>query len=166
MGGLVLDVKGDFARHVHAILDRHGRGADYIEVSLDGPYRYNPLHNDLDAYVLAFGIATLLTNLYGRGKEPFWQQASTNLVKFVILLHQVLDDYVTLVQVYEHVINPDKLRVKISDGEVRFAVTRRIRVDQRALLAGTLNAWTWDKEPSGTACVTEWSHELVGRLRV
>jgi hypothetical protein len=71
------------------------------------PYRYNPLHNDLDAYALAYGIATLMTNLYGRGKEPFWQQASTNLVKFVILLHQVLDDYVTLFQVYEHVINPD-----------------------------------------------------------
>jgi hypothetical protein len=38
------------------------------------PYRYNPLHNDLDAYALAYGIATLMTNLYGRGKEPFWQQ--------------------------------------------------------------------------------------------
>ena len=37
VGGLVLDVKGDFARHVQAILDRHGRGADYIEVSLGGP---------------------------------------------------------------------------------------------------------------------------------
>jgi hypothetical protein len=37
-----------------------------------------------------------MTNLFGRGKEPFWQQASPNLVKFVILLHQVLDDHVTL----------------------------------------------------------------------
>ena len=76
------------------------------------PYRYNPLHNDLDAYALAYGIATLMTNLFGRGKEPFWQQASTNLVKFVILLHKTLDDYVTLFQVYEHVINPDKLRAQ------------------------------------------------------
>ena len=81
-----------------------------VEVSLTSPYRYNPLHNDLDAYALAYNIATLMTNLFGRGKEPFWQQASTNLVKFVILLHQTLDDYVTLFQVYEHVINPDKLR--------------------------------------------------------
>jgi hypothetical protein len=30
---------------------------------------------------VAYGIATLMTNLFGRGKEPFWQ-ASTNLVKF------------------------------------------------------------------------------------
>ena len=105
-------MKGDFCRHVRDILERHGRGDDYVEVSLDSPYRYNPLHNDLDAYALAYGIATLMTNLFGRGKEPFWQQASTNLVKFVILLHQTLDDYVTLFQVYEHVINPDKLRAQ------------------------------------------------------
>jgi hypothetical protein len=40
-----------------------------------------------------------MTNLFGRGKQPFWQQASTNLLKFVILLHQTLDGYVTLFQV-------------------------------------------------------------------
>jgi len=89
IGGLVLEVKGDFCGHVRQLLERYGRGDDYIEVSLTSRYRYNPLHNELDAYALAYGIATLMTNLYGRGKEPFWQQASTNLVKFVILLHQM-----------------------------------------------------------------------------
>src|SRR4051794_29993789 len=143
--GLVLEVKGDFCRQVRDILTRHGRADDYVEVSLDSPYRYNPLHNDLDAYALAYGIATLMTNLFGRGKEPFWQQASTNLVKFVILLHQTLDDYVTLFQVYEHVISPDKLRVKIADGERRFtAKNRRIIVDKREhLFSDVLTAWTW-----------------------
>lgn len=34
---------------------RHGREADYVEVSLDSPYRHNPLHNDLDAYALVYG---------------------------------------------------------------------------------------------------------------
>ena len=43
----------------------------------------------------------LLNNLFGKGKEPFWQQAYTNLVKFMILLHKVLYDYVTLFDVYE-----------------------------------------------------------------
>jgi fatty acid desaturase len=80
---------------VRDILRRHGREAAYVEVSLESSYRYNRLHNDVDAYALAYGIATLMTNLFGRGKEPFWQQASTNLVKFVILLHQTLDDNVT-----------------------------------------------------------------------
>lgn len=76
IGALVLEVKGDFCRKVKEILDRHDRGEDFIEISLDSEYRYNPLHNDLDAYALAFNIASLLNNLFGRGKEPFWQQAS------------------------------------------------------------------------------------------
>ena len=49
--------------------------------------------------MLAFGIASLLNNLFGRGKEPFWQQAYTNLVKFIIQLHKVAYDYVTLFEV-------------------------------------------------------------------
>jgi hypothetical protein len=52
----------------------------------------SPLHNDLDAYALAFGLATLLNNVFGKGKEPCWQQAYTNLIKFIILLHLVVFD--------------------------------------------------------------------------
>ena len=79
------DRRREYTRHVRDALARHGRADDYIEVSLASPYRYNPLHNDLDAYALAYGIATLMTNLFGRGKEPFWQQASTNLVNWTAL---------------------------------------------------------------------------------
>ena len=162
IGGLVLEVKGDFCRHVRDILARHGRGDDYIEVSLTSPYRYNPLHNDLDAYALAYGIATLMTNLFGRGQEPFWQQASTNLVKFVILLHQVLDDYVTLFQVYEHAISPDKLRAKIAEGERRFtAKNRRLVVDKREhLLTPVLSPWTWYDDDEVDQSWTHWSSDL------
>jgi hypothetical protein len=120
IGGLVLEVKGDFCYKVRSILAEAGREADYVEVSLEGPYRYNPLHNDLDAYALAFGIASLLNNLYGRGKEPFWQQAYTNLVKFIILLHKILYDYVTLFDVYACAIDPDLIEEKIQEGEQLF----------------------------------------------
>ena len=34
VGGLVLEVKGDFCGQVQSILERHGRGDDYVEVSL------------------------------------------------------------------------------------------------------------------------------------
>jgi hypothetical protein len=67
IGGLIREVKGDFCSHVRQLLGSYGRGGDYIEVSLASAskYRYNPLHNDLDAYALAYGIATLMTNLFG-----------------------------------------------------------------------------------------------------
>jgi hypothetical protein len=119
IGGLILEVKGDFCGRVREILTRHGRAEDYVEISLDSEYRYNPLHNDLDAYALAYNIASLLNNLFGRGKEPFWQQAYTNLVKFIILLHKVAFDYVTLFDVYECAINPDSLESKIKEAERR-----------------------------------------------
>jgi hypothetical protein len=167
VAGLVLEVKGDFCRQVRDILERHGRVDDYVEVSLDSPYRYNPLHNDLDAYALAYGIATLMTNLFGRGKEPFWQQASTNLVKFVILLHQTLDDYVTLFQVYEHVINADKLQARIEEGEKHFRANhRRVVLDKREHLFTTvLKGWSWRDDETGTRTWAEWSAELVEALK-
>jgi hypothetical protein len=166
LGGLVLEVKGDFCGQVRGILDRAGRADDYVEISLASEYRYNPLHNDLEAYALAFGIATLMTNLFGRGKEPFWQQASTNLLKFVILLHQVLDDYVTLFQVYEHVINPDKLRARVTEGRRRFAVyTRQIVVSKRAhLQSASLTRWNWQVDENGTDTWTAWSADLKATL--
>ena len=103
---MVLEVKGDFCHKVRRLLGTYGRSEDYLEVSLDSEYRYNPLHNDMEAYALAYGIASLLNNLFGKGKEPFWQQAYTNLVKFIILLHKTIYNYVTLFDVYECAIKP------------------------------------------------------------
>jgi hypothetical protein len=121
IGGLVLEVKGDFCHKVRGILERYERADDYIEVSLHSEYRYNPLHNNLDAYALAYSIAALLNNLFGKGKEPFWQQAYTNLVKFIILLHKVAYDYVTLFDVYECAISPEVLEKRIEEAEKKLS---------------------------------------------
>src|SRR5689334_10075181 len=47
VGGIVLEVKGDFCCQVREILEGAGRGEDYVELNVDGKYRYNPLQNDL-----------------------------------------------------------------------------------------------------------------------
>jgi len=142
VGGLTLEVKGDFCQKVNEILTRHGRADDYIEISLDSDYRYNPLHNDLDAYALAYNIASLLNNLFGRGKEPFWQQAYTNLVKFIILLHKVAYDYVTFFDIYQCAISPPLLEERIQEAEEILlgrhyvAITPNIYGERAADLAG------------------------------
>ena len=115
--GLVLEVKGDFCHKVREILRQRGREQDYIEISLDSEWAYNPLYNDLDGYALAYGIASLLNNLFGKGKEPFWQQAYTNLIKFIIILHKVGFGYVTLFDVYESAISSEVLERKIKEAE-------------------------------------------------
>ena len=165
IGGLALEVKGDFCHKLQAMLRAHGREADYLELTIGGPYRYNPLHNELDAYALAYGMASLMNNLYGKGKEPFWQQAYTNLVKFLILLHQVLDDYVTLFDVYECAINPDRIGDKLAQGETRFSRGDRVAIDPRQYLdRADLAAWTWTLEPGLNRLTTKRSPEVEQRL--
>jgi len=146
MSALVLEVKGDFCHKVKGILERHGRPEDYVEISLHSEYRYNPLHNDLDAYALAYSIASLLNNLFGKGKEPFWQQAYTNLVKFIILLHKVAYDYVTLFDVYECAISPELLDKKIHEAERRLEPESFLTLSPDAYAAHVSDLKTFDFE--------------------
>lgn len=116
---------------VKAYAEHRIRGAllDYLR-------RIDPLpRNDLEAYALAYGIASLLNNLFGKGKEPFWQQAYTNLVKFIILLHKVNYDYVTLFDVYDCAINPEKLEMRIREGERMFQTEEYILVSETNYVA-------------------------------
>ena len=80
----------------------------------------------------------------------------------MILLHQVLDDYVTLFQVYEHVISVDKLRAKMAEGERVFSQpNRRLVVDKQAFVStAVLSAWTWAPDETGETAWTAWSAEV------
>ncbi len=109
LGGLVMEVKGDFCLQVKSMLRRVGRADDYIEIGLDSGVCYNPLHNDLDPYAAAYAIATLLNNLFGKSKEPFWQQAYTDLLKFVILLRRLTDGYTTFAEIYHYILDDSKI---------------------------------------------------------
>jgi len=117
LGGIILEVKGDFCGKVRTILRDHGRESDYVSISLTSEWAYNPLQNELDGYSMAVGIANLLNSLFGKGKEPFWQQAYTNLVKFTIILHKIGFGYVTLFDVYECAISTKVLERKIRQAE-------------------------------------------------
>jgi TraM recognition site of TraD and TraG len=120
VGGLILEVKGDFCHQVQAILARAGRNEDYLEIGLDTGFCYNPLHNDLDPYAVAYAVATLLNNLFGRGKEPFWQQAYTDLLKFVISLRRISEGYTTLSEVYRYIINEQHIDQNIRALKAQF----------------------------------------------
>lgn len=109
LGGLVLEVKGDFCGQVRSMLRRAGREDDYVEIGLDSGVCYNPLHNELDPYAVAYAVATLLNNLFGRSKEPFWQQAYTDLLKFVILLRRISDGYTTFSEIYRYILDDQQL---------------------------------------------------------
>jgi hypothetical protein len=130
LSGIVLEVKGDLCRQLLRILKWCGREQDYIEVSLDGDIRYNPLNNSLDPYAQAFNIASIITSIWGKGKEPFWQQSYTDLVRYVILLHRVRDSYVTLVDIFRTVISAGKLEQMLIEIGSRFSTTGYIGIDK------------------------------------
>ena len=116
---LVLEVKGDFCHDIRKILADAGREDDYIELGMDGRWQWNPLSTKvLDSYSLAYTVSSLLNQLFGKGKEPFWQQAYTNLVRWIIELHRVLpDQWVTLRQVYHCAIDKELFEAKIKAAE-------------------------------------------------
>ncbi len=88
-----------------------------------GPIRYNPLNNSLDAYAQAFNIASVITAIWGKGKEPFWQQSYTDLVRYVIILHRVRDGYVTMVDIFRTVVSAGQLETILIETGSRFSAT-------------------------------------------
>ena len=162
LSGIVLEVKGDLCRQLRKILKSCGREEDYVEVSLDGNIRYNPLNNDLDAYAQAFNIASIITAIWGKGKEPFWQQSYTDLVRYVILLHRVRDGYVTLLDVFRTVISANALErmlIEVGRGflDIRYVGIEEAvyRKHESALVKFGFNR----KDPSGEY-LARWSEEL------
>ena len=128
---LILEVKGDFCHDIRRMLTELDRGEDYIELSLDGRITWNPLSATwLDSYSLAYTVASLLNQLFGKGKEPFWQQAYTNLVRWIIELYRVLPGpdggvgWVTLRDVYHCAIDKALFDEKIKETR-RFVDGRR-----------------------------------------
>ncbi len=117
--GLVLEVKGDFCYEIRRILADAGREEDYIELGMEGRWQWNPLSAEwLDSYSLAYTVSSLLNQLFGKGKEPFWQQAYTNLVRWIIELYRVFPgQWVTLQQVYHCAIDKELFAAKIQEAE-------------------------------------------------
>ena len=150
---LVLEVKGDFCHDIRQILVEAGRGQDYIELGMDARAQWNPLSAWwLDSYSLAYTVSSLLNQLFGKGKEPFWQQAYTNLVRWIIELHRVFPErWVTLQQVYRCAIDPELFAAKIEAAEKLSddLNTGTVFIKEHVLQAQLINLaeWNWVDAP-------------------
>lgn len=166
LSGIVLEVKGDLCRQLQRILKWCGREADYLEVSLDGNTRYNPLNNSLDPYAQAFNIASIITSIWGKGKEPFWQQSYTDLVRYVIMLHRIRDGYVTLVDIFQTVISAGRLEEMLIEVGSQFRTVSYIGVEKRDYLSEETQlaplGFTWN--PKASLYIATWDERLETAL--
>jgi len=172
LSGIVLEVKGDLCRQARAILNSCGRADDYVEVSLTGNVRYNPLNNDADAYAQAFNIASVITAIWGKGKEPFWQQSYTDLVRYVIMLHRVRDGYVTLLDIFRTVISSGALEEMLVETGRRFASASFVGIRKsdytkyESLLASFRFAWNDRVGQYIAVCTDELQTALIQKTAV
>ena len=162
---LVLEVKGDFCFAVRDMLEAAGRGEDYRELSLDGQWAWNPLNEpEIDSYSLAFSIGSLLNQLFGKSKEPFWQQAYTSLVRAAIELNRLEErPWFTLQDIYRLAISGEGFLHRIEAAEARIpaewaasaeagaAPVERARIDADELAGHMedLARWDWSPAPGG-----------------
>ena len=167
---LVLEVKGDFCHDIRQILVEAGRGQDYIELGMDARSQWNPLSAWwLDSYSLAYTVSSLLNQLFGKGKEPFWQQAYTNLVRWIIELHRVFPErWVTLQQVYRCAIDPELFTAKIEEAEKLSddLNTGTVFVKEDVLEVQYINLaeWKWTTTPGGQDQQTVYTRPLKEKL--
>ena len=167
---LVLEVKGDFCHDIRQILVEAGRGQDYIEIGMDSRSQWNPLSAWwLDSYSLAYTVSSLLNQLFGKGKEPFWQQAYTNLVRWIIELHRVFPDrWVTLQQVYRCAIDPELFAAKIEAAEKLSddlnTGTVFVKTDALTPQLAQLEQWGWTPTPRSQKHQAVYTRPLEAKL--
>ena len=168
---LVLEVKGDFCYQVRQILEDAGRGDDYLEIGLGGSLQWNPLDDPLlDSYSLAYGVASLINQLFGKSREPFWQQAYTNLVRWIVELHRLLPGgWVTLRDVYRCTVDADLLVDRIREAQKLADELRPVRavISRKDMVAHSeaLRKWAWERVPGTEDVASRFDPELGKRLK-
>ena len=126
VAALVLEVKGGFCYDVQKMLKQHGRMDDYMELSLPPEpgdpdagkrdvWQWNPLHCPwLDTYSLAYSLASIVNQLFGKSREPFWQQAYTNVIRWILATYRSLPGgWVTFADVYDCLLDKEALAALI-----------------------------------------------------
>ena len=167
---LVLEVKGDFCHDIRQILIEAGREKDYIELGMEGRWQWNPLSAWwLDSYSLAYTVSSLLNQLFGKGKEPFWQQAYTNLVRWIIELYRVFPErWVTLRQVYRCAIDPELFAAKIAEAEKLSDDLNKgtvfVPTDVWNAQLINLAEWLWEATMDGDEQQTAYTRPLKAKL--
>ena len=113
IGGLIIDIKGNFINTVNSIAKKHKREADVVEISLYNNFVYNPLNEpDMPSAELASIIkkVLILISKNRNDSEPFWLDKSEEYIR----------DFITLIRIY-------------NKGNVNFSEIHNLVIDKEYL---------------------------------
>ena len=98
---------------------------------------------------MAYGVASLINQLFGKSREPFWQQAYTNLVRWIVELFRLLPGgWVTLRDIYHCTVDARLFARKIAEAQDRAdrisPVDAVISHHDMIAHADALQKWDWE----------------------
>jgi hypothetical protein len=169
LGGIVIEVKGNFCLRVQKMLIDEDRADDYVEIGLDSEFCYNPLFNDLDAYAQAFGIASMMAQVFGKSTEPYWTIQSTNLMKNIIRLYRLADGYVTIMDILRTSSDLTKLAQKLKETKQQIGSTALLLIRKNEYTRNYADLKTYNFQSEKIAG-NEWfqaeaTRELADKLK-
>ena len=123
LGMLILDVKGNYYEKVLEFAKEFGRENDVITISLNGKYKYNPLHKpNLKPSILANRLKTILLLFSKNNTESYWLDKAAQVLEECIKLCRLYNDnYVTFQELHKLVTMPNYYLEKVNLMREKFA---------------------------------------------
>ena len=115
IGILILDVKGNYFKHVKNLAYKYHLEKDLIEIGLNSHIRYNPLHKpNLNPIVLANRLKTILLLFSENNTESFWLDKAEQILAECIKLCRLYNNgYVTFIELHKLITEPNYYKSKI-----------------------------------------------------
>ena len=103
IGMLILDVKGNYHAKVSEFAKNCGRNDDLIIISLNGKYKYNPLHKpNLKPSIIANRLKTILLLFSPNNSESYWLDKVEQILTECIKLCRLYNcGYVTFEEIHK-----------------------------------------------------------------
>ena len=112
---LLLDVKGNYFKHIKILLQKYRLENDLIEISLNSKIKYNPLHKPfLKPHVLANRLKTILLLFSENNSESYWlDKAEQVLTESIKLCRLYNNGYVTFAELHKLITEPEYYKDKV-----------------------------------------------------
>lgn len=120
LGGLVIDIKGDYVESVEKIARKYNRENDVVKISINNEFKYNPLYDKLlSSSEIANNIKKVLMLLSSENQnsEPFWLDKAEEYIR----------DFITLIKAYNKNINFEEIHNLVISKEYIDTKTKEIK---------------------------------------